>query len=47
LAPHAPTSQYEHNRTGEENADARLMKWQVMGRDVIVAVTNGQLDFGT
>ena len=45
LAPHAPTSQYLHNRTGEDNADAHL-KRQVMGREVVVAVTNGQLDFG-
>jgi secondary thiamine-phosphate synthase enzyme len=46
LAPHAPTSQYLHNRTGEDNADAHL-KRQVMGREVVVAVTNGRLDFGT
>jgi secondary thiamine-phosphate synthase enzyme len=46
LAPHAPTSQYQHNRTGEDNADAHL-KRQVMGREVVVAVTNGRLDFGT
>ena len=45
LAPHAPTSQYRHNRTGEDNADAH-MKRQIMGREVVVAVTNGQLDFG-
>jgi len=45
LAPHAPTSQYEHNRTGEDNADAHL-KRQVMGREVVVAVTEGRLDFG-
>ncbi len=45
LAPHAPTTQYDHNRTGEDNADAHL-KRQVMGRDVVVAVTNGRLDFG-
>jgi len=45
LAPHAPTTQYEHNRTGEDNADAHL-KRQVMGREVVVAVTKGQLDFG-
>ena len=45
LAPHAPTSQYQHNRTGEDNADAHL-KRQVMGREVVVAVTNGKLDFG-
>lgn len=46
LAPHEPVSRYEHNRTGEDNADAHL-KRQVMGREVVVAVTNGQLDFGT
>ncbi len=45
LAPHEPTSQYLHNRTGEDNADAHL-KRQVMGREVVVAVTNGKLDFG-
>ncbi len=45
LAPHAPTSQYIHNRTGEDNADAH-MKRQIMGREVVVAVTVGQLDFG-
>ncbi len=45
LAPHAPTSQYLHNRTGEDNADAHL-KRQVMGREVVVAVTEGKLDFG-
>jgi secondary thiamine-phosphate synthase enzyme len=45
LAPHEPTSQYWHNRTGEDNADAHL-KRQVMGREVVVAVTNGKLDFG-
>jgi len=45
LAPHAPTSQYQHNRTGEDNADAHL-KRQIMGREVVVAVTNGKLDFG-
>jgi secondary thiamine-phosphate synthase enzyme len=45
LAPHAPVSQYQHNRTGEDNADAHL-KRQVMGREVVVAVTNGRLDFG-
>jgi secondary thiamine-phosphate synthase enzyme len=45
LAPHAPTSQYLHNRTGEDNADAHL-KRQVMGREVVVAVTSGRLDFG-
>ncbi len=45
LAPHEPVSQYQHNRTGEDNADAHL-KRQVMGREVVVAVTNGKLDFG-
>jgi secondary thiamine-phosphate synthase enzyme len=45
LAPHAPTSQYRHNLTGEDNADAHL-KRQVMGREVVVAVTKGKLDFG-
>jgi secondary thiamine-phosphate synthase enzyme len=45
LAPHAPTSQYLHNRTGEDNADAH-MKRQIMGREVVVSVTNGRLDFG-
>jgi secondary thiamine-phosphate synthase enzyme len=45
LAPHEPTSQYRHNDTGEDNADAHL-KRQVMGREVVVAVTNGKLDFG-
>jgi len=45
LAPHAPTSQYRHNRTGEDNADAH-MKRQIMGREVVVAITNGRLDFG-
>jgi secondary thiamine-phosphate synthase enzyme len=45
LAPHEPISQYLHNRTGEDNADAH-MKRQVMGREVVVAITKGQLDFG-
>ena len=45
LAPHEPTSQYEHNRTGEDNADAH-MKRQIMGREVVVAITAGKLDFG-
>jgi secondary thiamine-phosphate synthase enzyme len=45
LAPHAPTSRYRHNLTGEDNADAHL-KRQVMGREVVVAVTEGRLDFG-
>ena len=46
LAPHEPISQYRHNDTGEDNADAH-MKRQVMGREVVVAVTDSQLDFGT
>jgi secondary thiamine-phosphate synthase enzyme len=46
LAPHEPVSQYRHNDTGEDNADAH-MKRQVMGREIVVAVTNGELDFGT
>jgi secondary thiamine-phosphate synthase enzyme len=46
LAPHAPTDRYRHNDTGEDNADAHL-KRQVMGREVVVAVTEGRLDFGT
>jgi len=45
LAPHEPISQYRHNDTGEDNADAH-MKRQIMGREVVVAVTDGQLDFG-
>jgi secondary thiamine-phosphate synthase enzyme len=45
LAPHAPISHYRHNRTGEDNGDAHL-KRQVMGREVVVAVTDGRLDFG-
>jgi len=45
LAPHEPVSGYWHNRTGEDNADAH-MKRQVMGREVVVAITNGRLDFG-
>jgi secondary thiamine-phosphate synthase enzyme len=45
LAPHAPTRQYRHNDTGEDNADAHL-KRQVMGREVVVAITEGRLDFG-
>jgi len=45
LAPHAPIEQYSHNRTGEDNADAHL-KRQIMGREVVVAVTEGRLDFG-
>jgi secondary thiamine-phosphate synthase enzyme len=46
LAPHAPTQQWRHNDTGEDNADAHL-KRQIMGREVVVAVTDGKLDFGT
>lgn len=46
IAPHEPVHQYRHNDTGEDNADAH-MKRQVMGREVVVSVTNGQLDFGT
>ncbi len=45
LAPHEPVSSYRHNRTGEDNGDAHL-KRQVMGREVVVAVTDGKLDFG-
>jgi secondary thiamine-phosphate synthase enzyme len=45
LAPHEPTAQYHHNRTGEDNADAH-MKRQIMGREVVVAVTKGRLDLG-
>ena len=45
LAPHEPINQYEHNKTGEDNADAHL-KRQIMGREVIVAITGGKLDFG-
>ena len=45
LAPHEPVSHYRHNRTGEDNADAH-MKRQIMGREVVVAVTGGRLDFG-
>jgi secondary thiamine-phosphate synthase enzyme len=46
LAPHAPIDQYWHNRTGEDNADAHL-KRQIMGREVVVAVTDGRLDGST
>ena len=46
LVPHAPISQYRHNDTGEDNADAHI-KRQVMGREVVVALSNGDLDFGT
>jgi len=45
LAPHEPISQYRHNRTGEDNGDAHL-KRQVMGREIVVAITNSKLDFG-
>jgi secondary thiamine-phosphate synthase enzyme len=46
LAPHEPISQYRHNNTGEDNGDAHL-KRQIMGREIVVAVTDGRLDFGT
>lgn len=46
LVPHAPVSQYRHNDTGEDNADAHI-KRQIMGREVVCAVTKGKLDFGT
>jgi secondary thiamine-phosphate synthase enzyme len=46
LAPHEPVSRYRHNRTGEDNGDAHL-KRQVMGREVVVAITDGNLDLGT
>ena len=45
LAPHEPTTQYQHNRTGEDNTDAHL-KRQIMGREVVVAITKGALDLG-
>ena len=45
LSPHLPIKQYLHNDTGEDNADAHL-KRQVMGREVVIAITNGKLDFG-
>ena len=45
LAPHEPVAQYRHNDTGEDNADAHI-KRQLMGREVVVAVTDGKLDFG-
>jgi len=45
LAPHEPVSQYRHNDTGEDNADSHI-KRQVMGREVVVAITGGKLDFG-
>jgi secondary thiamine-phosphate synthase enzyme len=46
LAPHEPVSRYRHNNTGEDNADAHI-KRQIMGREVVVAVTEGKLDLGT
>ena len=45
LAPHEPISQYQHNDIGEDNADAHL-KRQIMGREVVIAITDGDLDFG-
>jgi len=45
LAPHEPITRYRHNRTGEDNGDAHL-KRQIMGRQVVVAITGGKLDFG-
>ena len=45
LAPHAPTEQYLHNDTGEDNADAHL-KRKIMGRETVIAITKGKLDFG-
>ncbi|MGQ9549414.1 MAG: secondary thiamine-phosphate synthase enzyme YjbQ [Roseiflexus sp.] len=45
LAPHAPVSQYRHNDTGEDNADAHL-KRTIMGREVVLAITDGKLDLG-
>ena len=45
LAPHAPTKNYQHNLTGEDNADAHL-KRQIMGREVVIAITEGKLHFG-
>ena len=45
LAPHEPISHYRHNNTGEDNGDAHL-KRQIMGREVVVAITEGRLDFG-
>lgn len=45
LAPHEPTARWRHNETGEDNADAHL-KRQLMGREVVVAITGGHLDFG-
>lgn len=45
LAPHEPINQYHHNRTGEDNADAHI-KRQIFGREVVVAITKGEVDFG-
>jgi secondary thiamine-phosphate synthase enzyme len=45
LAPHEPVDYYAHNRTGEDNADAHI-KRQLMGREVVIAITDGKLDFG-
>lgn len=45
LAPHEPVNHYRHNNTGEDNADAHI-KRQIMGREIVVAVTEGRLDFG-
>lgn len=45
LVPHEPVENYRHNDTGEDNADAHI-KRQIMGREVVVAITNGKLDFG-
>ncbi len=45
MAPHEPIRQYHHNDTGEDNADAHI-KRQIMGREVVVAITEGKLDFG-
>jgi secondary thiamine-phosphate synthase enzyme len=45
IAPHEPVSSYRHNDTGEDNADAHI-KRQIMGREVVVAITAGKLDFG-
>ena len=45
LAPHSPIEQYQHNNTGEDNADAHL-KRQIMGREVVIAITKNELDFG-
>ena len=45
LAPHEPIDHYRHNDTGEDNADAHL-KRQIMGREIVVAITDGELDFG-